>query len=302
MDDYSFDRPESVAPLLAAFDAVAAEGHVTRAAARLDVPQSSVSRRVHSLERILGLALIQPVGRGVGLTASGRELFNRTHHVMRELDDAVAAVRSDADPDSGVVGFGFPLTLGSRSVAALLTDFHAVAPRVRVRLVQAHGEALADMIRDGRLDLAVMIPPPDDLDVTVLGSQQIFVHVAATHPFASRRALAVEDLADEAFVASPPSFQLRTLLDTWCAEAGFVPRVPFEISEIDTIEALVRAGLGIALLPKPEVAVAGVTTVPLTGDRTRSVGLATGRRRPTAPVAHFHRHVTRHANQLIVRP
>lgn len=292
MDEWK-NPGESVAPLLAAFDAVASEGHVTRAADALDVPQSSISRRVKALERILGLALIQPAGRGVTLTAAGRDLYERTHRLVADLDDAVASVRSDADPDSGLVRFGFPLTLGSHSIAALLEDFHREAPRVRVRLVQAHGESLADMIRDGRLDIAVLIPPPTDVDTTVIGAQQIYAHVASTHPLAARGEVSILDLVDESFVASPPSFHLRTLLDEWCAEAGFVPRVPFEINEIDTIRALVRTGLGVALLPAAEVQDVGVKAVPLTGARARQVGLATTARKPTAAVERFRTHVHR---------
>jgi DNA-binding transcriptional LysR family regulator len=291
MDEDMHFGPESIAPLLTAFDAVAAEGHVTRAAELLGVPQSSVSRRLRSLERILGLALFQPVGRGVALTTSGHEFFQRTHNAIRELDDAVSAVRADADPDSGLVRFGFPLTLGPRSLSTLLAQFHKSASRIRVHLVQAHGQALATMLREGRLDVAVMIPPPGDLPAVILGSQQICLHVSRTHPFAQRQTVGIEELANESFVASPPSFHLRTLLDNWCAEAGFRPRVPFEINEIDTVRALVGSGLGVALLPVAESTDPSVVTVPLTGHRGREVALVTGRYRPTAAVARFHAHV-----------
>ncbi|MDJ0393651.1 LysR substrate-binding domain-containing protein [Rhodococcus sp. G-MC3] len=279
---------ESVAHLLAAFDAVATTGHVTRASEMLDVPQSSVSRRVKALERILGVELVHPVGRGVALTPSGREFHARTHAAVRMLDEAASAVRSDADPDGGLVRFGFPLTLGSRMISSLLTKFHQEAPRVRVHLVQAHGEALVDMLRDGRLDLAVMIPPVDDLATTILGSQRILLHVPRSHRLADYRGeVDVVDLAGEAFVASPKSFHLRTILDDWCSAAGFVPRVPFEINEIDTIRALVGDGLGIALLPAGDSPNNTVVTVSLSGDRTREVGLATSRYRPTAAVTRF---------------
>lgn len=294
MDEFVNYRIESATPLLAAFDAVATEGLLTRAAEVLDVPQSSVSRRVRALEKILGCALLQPAGRGVALTTSGRELYERTHHVIRELDDALAAVRADADPERGLVRFGFPLTLGPGSVGSLLAGFHDYAPRIRVHLAQAHGEALAEMIRDGRLDVAVVIPPPDDLDATVLGSQRLLLHVPSGHPFAGRSQIDIAELTDEPFVASPPRFQLRSLLDAWCGEEGFSPRVPFEINEIDTIRALVRAGLGVALLPIAETVDSGVVAVPLSGSRTREIALVTGRRRPTAATERFHTYVTEH--------
>lgn len=283
------------APLLAAFDAAAREGHITRAAEVLGVPQSSISRRLKALEKALGVQLFQPAGRRVTLTVQGRELRQRTAGLIRQLDDAIGEVRTDADPAHGRVRFGFPLTLGPVSIPSTLAHFHASAPGIRLHLTQAHGEGLAAMVRDGRLDLAVTIPPPADLPFTMLGRQRILAHVARSHPLAGRKRLDLAELADEPFIASPPSFHLRRLLDAWCADAGFVPRVGFEISEFETIRELAAQGLGVALLPAGEIPRTDLVGIPLVGARDRAVGLTTGRHRPTAATALLHEHLVAHA-------
>ena len=285
MDDSSESGAQALAPLLSAFDAAAEEGHFTRAAQRLGVPQSSLSRRVKTMEHLLGVALFQPVGRGVALTPQGRDLYERTRGLVRALDDAVQRVRADADPDSGLVRFGFPLTLGPVSIPSLLAQFHTRAPRIRLHLVQAHGEALAEQVRDGRLDLAVMIPPPSDLPTVDLGRQRIDLHVSRTHPLAGRTHIDLAELAEEAFIANPPSYQLRTLLDTWCAAAGFIPRVVFEITEFETLRALVALGQGVALLPAAEVDNPDLAVIPIDGERDREVGLVSGDHDSTLAVA-----------------
>ncbi|MEV0546159.1 LysR family transcriptional regulator [Nocardia salmonicida] len=285
MDDSSESGAQALAPLLSAFDAAAEEGHFTRAAQRLGVPQSSLSRRVKTMEHLLGVALFQPVGRGVALTPQGRDLYERTRGLVRALDDAVHRVRADADPDSGLVRFGFPLTLGPVSIPSLLAQFHTRAPRIRLHLVQAHGEALAEQVRDGRLDLAVMIPPPSDLPTVDLGRQRIDLHVSRTHPLAGRTHIDLAELAEEAFIANPPSYQLRTLLDTWCAAAGFTPRVVFEITEFETLRALVALGQGVALLPAAEVDNPDLAVIPIDGERDREVGLVSGDHDSTLAVA-----------------
>lgn len=285
MDDSSESGAQALAPLLSAFDAAAEEGHFTRAAQRLGVPQSSLSRRVKTMEQLLGVALFQPVGRGVALTPQGRDLYERTRGLVRALDDAVHRVRADADPDSGLVRFGFPLTLGPVSIPSLLAQFHTRAPRIRLHLVQAHGEALAEQVRDGRLDLAVMIPPPPDLPTVDLGRQRIDLHVSRTHPLAGRTHIDLAELAEEAFIANPPSYQLRTLLDTWCAAAGFTPRVVFEITEFETLRALVALGQGVALLPAAEVDNPDLAVIPIDGERDREVGLVSGDHDSTLAVA-----------------
>ncbi|RMI32384.1 LysR substrate-binding domain-containing protein [Nocardia stercoris] len=284
MDEYSTSEVTAVAPLLAAFDAAAAMGHITRAAEYLGVPQSSLSRRLRALEQALGVELFQPAGRRVALTAAGRELHARTTGLIRALDDAVNVVRSQADPEAGLVRFGFPLTLGPVSIPSVLAEFHSAAPRIRLHLVQAHGEALAEQIRDGRLDLAVMIPAPADLPAIVLGRQRIQLYVAAEHRLAGRDRVDLAELAGEPFVANPPAYHLRRQLDSWCADAGFVPRVVFEITEFDTLRALVAQGLGVALLPAPELPHPGLVGVPVTGTHDRTIGLVSGRHRPTPAV------------------
>lgn len=295
MDESVSAQLEALAPLLAAFDAAAGAGHITRAAQLLGVPQSSLSRRLRSVEKVVGVQLFQPQGRGIALTPAGRELFERTRELVRALDDAVDVVRGNAHPDSGLVRFGFPLTLGPISIPTLLAEFHAAAPRIRLHLVQAHGEALAEQIRDGRLDLAVMIPAPADLPAIPLGRQPIHLYVARTHRLAAVAAVDLADLADERFIANPPAYHLRHMLDSWCADAGFVPDVVFEITEFETLRSLVAHGLGVALLPEPETPHPDLHRIALSIPRDRTIGLVSGHHRPTPAVARLHRYVERHA-------
>lgn len=294
MDDSFRSQTEELVPLLAAFATAADEGHITRAAQRLGVPQSSLSRRLKAVERSVGVPLFQPLGRGIALTAAGRELFDRTRDLVGALDDAVTVVRGHADPDRGLVRFGFPLTLGPVSIPSLLADFHGSAPRIRLYLVQAHGEALAEMIRDGRLDLAVMIPAPTDLPAITLGHQRIHLYVGRDHRLAGQGTAELSDLADESFIANPPTYHLRHLLDTQCAAAGFTPKVVFEITEFDTLRALVARNLGIALLPEPEMPHPDLHRIALSIPVERSIGLVSGHHRPTPAVARLRDFVARH--------
>ncbi|MDG3015678.1 LysR substrate-binding domain-containing protein [Speluncibacter jeojiensis] len=163
--------------------------------------------------------------------------------------------------------------------------------RIRLHLVQAHGEALAQMVRDGRLDLAVMIPPPDDLPSTALGRQRILLHVARSHRLAQRKRVDLAELAGESFISCPPTYHLRTLTDSWCAAEGFVPRIPFETTEFDTIRSFVAYGLGVALLPAAETAQPDVVAIPLSGRRDRAIGLSAGNHRPTPAVARLRAHL-----------
>ena len=255
----------ALAPELAAFRAAAESGHITRAAAELGIPQSTMSRRIKTLERTLGQVLIQPHGRGIALTPAGRSLLPGVSRALDALDGEFGRLRGEADPQAGLVRFGFPLTVGPRSTPALLAGFYAQAPRVRLILHQGHGTAMLEELRDGRLDLAIITPPPPDLDVVRLGYQQLQLNVGTGHRLAKRRSVRVAELKNEAFIAGPTTYSVRRLADQWCLEAGFRPRIIFESSEIETLRALVAQGLGVALLPPAELTHEGLVEIPLAG-------------------------------------
>lgn len=288
-----------LSPMLASFYAVAGEKHVTNASDVLGMPQSSVSRRIQSLEAALGVALVQPDGRGISLTASGEELFALLHRPLRELEATVATVLADANPRSGKVRFGFPLSLGSSTIPAMLAEFLGREPGMRLNLIQSPGAQLTRAIRDGQLDLAIVIPIPSGAPFTPLGLQPIHVNVSSGHRLASRKRLKLSELRDEAFVVNPSSYNLRELTESWCRDAGFTPRVSFEITEFDTLRSFVAHGLGVALLPDPDTPHPGVVQIPLIGDGyERSIGLISGSTRLTPPAQLLHDHIVERKSEL----
>lgn len=265
-----------LAPQLRALEALADhEGHMTRAADSLGIPQSSMSRRIHALEKTLGLSLVIHDGRTVQLTPAAHQLAERTRDPLRELEATIDTIANEADPDHGTVRFGFPLTMGSGRVPALIAEFHRRVPGIRLQIKQAHGSELSADLRTGTLDVAVVIPPPTDARHTLVGTQSIRVVVPTDHRFASRRRLRLEELAGETFIANPISYNLRQLTETWCTTAGFTPQIPVEITEFATIRELIGRGLGIALLPHDERSAPNTTEISLTPDTyQREIALA----------------------------
>ncbi len=248
---------------------------MTRAADSLGIPQSSMSRRIHALEKTLGIRLLTQEGRTVRLTPAALQLAEQTRRPLRELEAIVETIAGEADHEHGTIRFGFPLTMGAGVVPSLVTEFHRRAPGIRLQIKQAHGSELAADLKSGTLDVAVVIPPPGDVDHVVIGSQQIRAVLPASHPLATRRRLRLDELHDATFIANPISYHLRQATETWCRDAGFAPRVPVEITEFSTIRELVGRGMGIALLPHDEHTSRKVREIPLTPNAyQRQVALA----------------------------
>ncbi len=278
-------------PRLAQFAAVARHEHVTRAAHELGIPQSSLSRSLARLEADLGVALFARHGRTVSLTTAGRTFLASAERALAAVEQAAEAVRSDADPATGKVAFGFLHTLGWETVPELLRAFRADHPRVRFSLVQNYGDAMLERLRAGELDLCLTSPVPDapDLVARRLDEQRLRLVVPDDHRLATRKRVRLAEAAGESFVTLEPGYGMRRILETLCAEAGFTPRIAFEGEEAETIRGLVAAGLGVALLPPPVFPRPGVVELTVTAPRAvREIGLAWQAGRPdTPPVAAF---------------
>jgi DNA-binding transcriptional LysR family regulator len=280
-----------LAPRLAWFAAIARDEHMTRAAERLGVPQSTLSRSLARLEADLGVTLFARQGRTLRLTRAGRTFQQAAERALAEVERSAEAVRLDADPAGGRVAFGFLHTLGPETVPSLLRDFRADHPRIRFHLVQTYGEAMLERLRAGGLDLCLTSPLPDEPGLVVrrLAEQRLRLVVPADHRLGNRRRVRLAEVASEPFVTLETGFGLRRITDALCAEAGFVPRVAFEGEEAETLRGLVAAGLGVALLPPPAVPRPGVTELHVAGQRAvREIGVAwLDGGQDTAPVAAF---------------
>lgn len=229
--------------------AVADRGSFTAAAGALGYTQSAVSRQVATLEAAAGQLLFERHRGGVRLTAAGSRLLPRARHIVDELDAALADAR--ATP-SGRVRLGtFPIAAAALVPDALLL-LRAEHPELIVTLREATTPALVRSIRAGTLDLALVAhsPPyrPLDtespaLDLSTLVERDLVVAVGPGHPLARRRAVEVDELAGQVWVASA-SEGGDSLMGVW---PGLAERADVRYVVRDWLAklSLVAAGLAI---------------------------------------------------------
>ncbi|MFR9676181.1 LysR family transcriptional regulator [Streptomyces sp. TR06-5] len=287
----------ALTPRLAQFAAVARHEHVTRAAQELGVPQSTLSRGLARLEEDLGVALFARRGRTVVLTPAGRTFLASAERALAAVEQAAESVRSDADPATGKVAFGFLHTLGWETVPSLIRAFRAEHPRVRFALVQNYGAAMLERLAEGGLDLCLISPIPDAAELAPRGlvarrldEQRLRLVVPDDHRLAVRKRVRLVEVAQESFVTLEPGYGMRRILEALCEQAGFQPRIAFEGEEAETIRGLVAAGLGVALLPPSVSPRPGVHELAVAAPRAvREIGLAWPDRPLTPPVEAFKR-------------
>ncbi|HEY3507511.1 LysR family transcriptional regulator [Kribbella sp. NPDC051137] len=269
------------------FVAVAEELSFTRAAQRMFTVQSTVSAAVRALETDLKTTLFDRSTRRVVLSTTGQALLPEAKAALEALDRARAVVEEASTGLRGNLRIGTLARLSLVNMAELLGAFHRTYPLVEVQVATSPtgSTGLADDVRHGRLDVALLgLPKPElsGLDVREIATVDFVALLPAGHPLARREALRLEDLAVERFVDMPGGFGNRKMVDRAFEAIGHPRRIQVEVPELTAIPDYVRAGLGVAVVPEPELTgEPGVAKIPLMGvDLTWTLSVATLAGRP----------------------
>jgi len=238
---------------LAALQAVADEGSFNRAAAELGYTQSAISQQIAALERIVGQRLVDRGNRGhtVKPTDAGRVLLRHTRSILSELSAAHADLASLAEGEGGRLRIGVYESAGARLLPSLLREFLFSRPDVRLDLVETIADPeLLDLLAAGELDLAFAILPLLDgpFEVHPLLSDPYLLVVGEESPLAGTSAPSLVELAGLPLVCLKDcrsADHAISLLEATSVQ----PEVVFRAAETGTVEGLVEAGVGVALLP-----------------------------------------------------
>jgi DNA-binding transcriptional LysR family regulator len=237
------------------FVAVAEMENVSRAATqRLHVAQPSLSRQIRDLEDEIGVPLLERTAKSVRLTDAGRAFLEEARAILRHTNDAVRKARAIGGKRETELHVGdWPITTG-RIMPELLRAYRKAMPNVQVKLHDWPVEKELAGVRDGRLQLAIIIPPitrdwQRELRFEELLTARICLAVSCNHPFAQREAIPLAEAAREPFVGLMPEEypQHRAYLDAVFARAKDKPRIVEEHDGWAGVFSAVDAGTGVAI-------------------------------------------------------
>ena len=238
------------------FVAVAEELNFTKAAARLRVAQPALSRQIQGLEDELGVDLFTRSPRGVTLTAEGKLLLEEARDLIRRAEQAAFRVQALARGDDGVLQIGYAPSLAVEVLPPALAAFQAAAPKVKLVLHDMTSNEMVAGLRDGSLDLAIMVGPLEEnaagLAFAVLKQYPFWAAMPATHPLAKLETVPIARMLDEPLVTlrqKDYSDFHRYLLQLFTGQTGS-PRIAVESDSGSSLIAEVQAGRGVALLPE----------------------------------------------------
>lgn len=238
---------------LRCFLAVAETLHFGRAAAALDMTQPPLSVQVRRLEDAVGARLLERGPGGVSLTAAGVVLRDEARALLARHAQAIENTRAAARGEAGGLRLGFVTPVEYSFLPAVLREFRAAMPGVRLVLQEMTSDAQVAALREGGLDAGLLLPPvPRALARRTVHHEPLVVALPARHPQAKGRGpLALSALAGMPLVIFPRDKApgLHDDITALLARAGLVPEIGQEAIQMQTILSLVAAGLGFAVVP-----------------------------------------------------
>ncbi|TDD39332.1 LysR substrate-binding domain-containing protein [Saccharopolyspora elongata] len=257
---------------LESFVAVAETLHYGRAAERLSMTQPPLSRRIQLLERELDVELFDRTGRAVRLTAAGRAFLGDARRILGLSDQAALSVRRVPAGEIGTVALGFTASSAHSVLDAVVGAIRTRLPGVDLVLRERVSGIQLEELRSGELDLGLVRPPVSgrELEHLPLHHEALLAAIPDGHPLAAPgRVLHVRDLDGQPFVMYSPTEAryFHEVLVGVFRSAGVAPRYVHHLTQVHTILALVRAGLGLALVPQAAEALGldGVALRPVAG-------------------------------------
>ncbi len=239
---------------LRCFVAAAEELHFGRAAARMNMTQPPLSRQIQLLEHVLGVKLLDRTSRTVKLTPAGRVFLLEARRILRLTESAALATRRIATGEAGTITLGFTAASGYSFLPRLLLQRASAAPNIHVALKEMVSAEQIESLLTGRIDVGLLRPPIARSEFTTLkvASEGLVAALPVGDGRLAQASLSLADFDDAPLVMYAPegARYFHDMLDGLFKAARVTPRVVQSLSQIHSMLALVRAGIGAAVVPE----------------------------------------------------
>jgi LysR family transcriptional regulator, nitrogen assimilation regulatory protein len=227
------------------FVQVAELGSYTRAANRLAIVQSALSRQVRSLEVELRQPLFIRTGRGVTLTEAGKRLLEHGRGILQQVERARQDIESRRGEAGGRVVIGLPPSVSRALTGPLVKAFRERLPNATLSVVEGLSTYVLEWLAIGRVDCAVVynVTPSPAVDLQPVLDERLYLVSARAGAGQARRVgapVTLEEVATHELVIPSQPHSVRMLLESALAAEGRKPRIALEIESVPAILDLVQ--------------------------------------------------------------
>lgn len=231
--------------------ALARTGNFSRAAEQCHVAQPSLSQQIQKLEQELGERLFERQRQRTRLTAFGERFLIRAGRILREVEEAQREAGEMHELAKGEVVIGVLPTIAPYLLPVALAAFSRKFPGIGITVVEETTAVLLKMAAQYEVDFAIAsLPGPDDqMEITTLLQEELFLALPRKHPLAQRKSLCTDDLAGVPFVLMKQGHCLGDQVLRFCERNDFQPKIRSRSAQIESMLSLVECGLGVSLIP-----------------------------------------------------
>lgn len=237
------------------FLAIVEEGGFNKAAKKLYVAQSAVSRKIAILEEELGAKIFRRVNQRLHLSPAGETLLRYARRIFQDLRNVSVEVSEIAQLRRGEIKIGAGLIACIYLLPPVLEKFKDLYPQVDLTIVTCGStESAIHQLRDNTIELGVLTLPIQfpDLEVIHLCSEEMVVVTSNKHPeLAGKKSIRAVDLGNYPLILFHKGAYTRRLLDNFFQAKGIKPRIRMEAENVAIIKSLVKINLGISIIPLP---------------------------------------------------
>jgi LysR family transcriptional regulator, carnitine catabolism transcriptional activator len=273
-----------------AFLAAARIGNFTRAAGELNVSQSAFTVQIRQLEDALGVRLFDRGKRRVTLTSAGQELLAPLERVVVDLESIVGQTRQLTGLRRGIVTVAVLPSVAENFLPQAILRFTQLYPGIVVQVRDVVAARLIDAVKRGDVDFGIGSTFGQDREITAcpLLVDRLCAFVPRSHLLARQDSITLKELLVCPLILTGKDSSVREILERSLKKGKLVPTIAYETNYMSTAIGMVKAGLGIAILP--EVANAGgvseIRSIPIIKPTlSRRIDIICKRDRSLAPAA-----------------
>lgn len=276
---------------LKAFVTVARLSSFVQAARLLHVSQPALTVQVRQLEKTLGVRLLDRNTRSVRATQIGRELAPVVERLLREVECLVENTRQLSVRQRGLVTVAALPSVSATVLPGIIAAYKRQYPGVSLVLRDAVGQKVVSMVRAEEVELGIGSCGASDPDIrfTRLFDDHMRVFFMQRSPLARQPVRSVRDLLEYPLILTSPESSVRALVNQAFRDAGIYPTPAYEVTYMSTAAGMVKAGLGVAILPASALEMGeliGLRSKPLPDPSlTRTIGVIQRQGRTLSPAA-----------------
>lgn len=236
------------------FEAVSRHLSYTKAAEELSLSQPAVSAQIKRLEENNDVKLIEVIGKKLFLTSAGEHMFKTCSHILEELKDLTAHIRSQQNKIEGELKLAV-VTPAKYFIPYVLKAFLNRYPDVQPSITVVNRRRILDELKQNQYHLSIMgrVPPELKMEAFPFFKNELVIVAPPNHPLAKKGALSLDQLVNESFLMRESGSGIRIATEERFAEKGHEIRPYMELGSTEAIKQGVMAGLGISVMPRHAV-------------------------------------------------